>query len=147
MSTARRRFSQPLPTATVVAVAILVALASALADANGLSSVGARELDARVAARLVFPGRALATALSTVAEELAEGLRDDWTGGRRTVTAGSGGLSIAGLSAHAGLDLRPSFAALRGERFCDTSPASDDRAAIHRRLLNLPPPALAVRGA
>src|SRR6185369_17247947 len=114
--------------------AVLVAMASALADANGPASTSS--LEARLAS-LSHPGRALATVLANAAEEL----RDDWTASaRRTATSGAG-LALANVASD-DLDLRPATNVVTiDSRGLDCAP-SDRRTATHRRLLNLPPPAL-----
>lgn len=135
-----RRFASPLPTATAVVVAVLVAMASTLADA-GVGQVYDRELPTgRVTSSLVVSSRALATALASVAERLEE----DWSGARRAhATTGAGlGLPLARRDRdHA---FRPDLT--RDRRTVASSveiPTLDARKATHRRLLNLPPPTLA----
>lgn len=137
MLTATRRFRAPLPTATAVVVAVLVAMAASLADVGISAESSANAVAARVPSSLVLPGRALATALASVAERLEE----DWSGSRRVVPTAGAGLALPTVdrTAHIGLAVANRRSASRD---ADQRPI-DARSAIHRRLLNLPPPSLA----
>lgn len=129
-------------------VAVLVALASTFADANVAGEFArtrsdARLTDVRLAASFVLTGRTIAAALSNVAEEL----EDDWTRPTRRVTRGYGitfddSVSFATASTMS-VEVKSSVTARLHHVLDDERRACDHRTAIHRRLLNLPPPAFA----
>mgnify|MGYP000001381152 CR=1 FL=1 len=144
----RRRFTQPLPFTTAVMVAVLVALASTFADANvggefARSRSDARLADVRLAAGFVLTGRTIAAALSNV----AEGLEDDWTRPIRRATGSywitSGDSVSCVASSTMSVEVKSSVSARVHRVLDDERRACDQRTAIHRRLLNLPPPACA----
>lgn len=139
-----RPFTSPLPTATAIVVAVLVAMASTLAD-TGLGAVQTENPAGRVPSSLVVSSRALATALASVAERLEE----DWSSHRRPTPTGSSGLSGLALAARwhgASRDLpfATQLTSPGGHRHrVDEIPTLDERRATLRRLVNLPPPLLA----
>lgn len=151
------RFTSPLPAATALAVAMLVAMAAILADANVRDVASESSAAGRMPSSLVLPSRALASVLASVAERLEE----DWSGARRphspraTHLSGSGwrwtwsrlhGLRSDALigadfgSAMAVADGTPGGPWRRALPF-DEIAAGDARQATHRHTLNLPPPA------
>lgn len=157
----RRRFASPLPTATAVVVAVLVAMAATLADAGALGVASTENQPAgRPAAALpsslILSSRALANALATVAEQLEE----DWSASRRPSAKGSH--ATTGLRLGLGLgrggtptirdavDADPTRAGGTAESPCPEHaaaeiPSRDSRWNLHRRLCNLPPPSDASR--
>ncbi len=143
LSPSLRPLPSGLPTATAVVVALMVAMASTLADTGG-GAIDSREaVPGRVSQSLLLSGRVLATALTSVAEQLEE----DWTERHRPANRPFTGKGAWPTNqTHLGFlsgrtPEMASCASASARRELSSVAALDPaRHAMHRRMLNLPPP-------
>jgi hypothetical protein len=121
----------------------MVAMASTLAETGGGPNDCREPVPGRVSQSLLLSGRVLATALTSVAEQLEE----DWSERHRPTHrpyTGGGAWAVARMVS--GASVRPrgdanapvSFPARHA--FSSAAALDPARHAIHRRTLNLPPP-------